>query len=199
MLTFFHAPRSRSSRILWLLEELDAPYELKIVSIRRGDGSGAADPSNKHPFAKVPALVHDGALIYETPAIAQYLADLYPEKDLAPRIGDPARGPYLTWLAYSTGVLEPAMVCGKLGIKHVPGFMGWGTFDEVLAHFNQSLEGRSYLLGEKFSGADIVVGGTVAFAMQLGMIPETPLLKAYAGRILSRPASARAQAKDAGT
>jgi len=78
MLTLYHAPRSRSFRSLWLLEEIGQPYELKNVSIRRGDGSGARDPSNPHPHGKVPALRHDGTTVFETPAIALYLTDTFP-------------------------------------------------------------------------------------------------------------------------
>jgi glutathione S-transferase len=196
MLTFIHAPRSRSTRILWLLEELGVPYDLKIVSIKRGDGTGAPDSTNKHPFHKVPALIHDGALIYETPAIAQYLTDLFPEKKLAPRIGDPARGPYVTWLAYSTGVLEPSLMMARLGVKHVPGAMGWGPKEDVEAHLNAALGTSPYFLGDDFSAVDIVMGGSVAFMMQFGMMAETPVLKSYAARIQSRPAFARSQAKD---
>jgi glutathione S-transferase len=103
MLTLYHAPQSRSSRILWLLEELGADYELVITDIPRQDGSGAADPRNPHPDQKLPALVHDGALITESIAIVQYLADLYPKVGLAPAIGDPLRGPYLTWLVRGCG------------------------------------------------------------------------------------------------
>ena len=90
MLTLYHAPQSRSSRILWLLEELGADYELVITDIPRQDGSGAADPRNPHPDKKVPALVHDGALITESIAIVQYLADLYPKAGLAPADRRPA-------------------------------------------------------------------------------------------------------------
>ncbi|MGH7839111.1 MAG: glutathione S-transferase N-terminal domain-containing protein, partial [Candidatus Binataceae bacterium] len=100
MLTLFHAPKSRSSRFIWLLEELEAPYALKIVNIRRGDGSGAVDPVNPHPHAKVPAIVHDGATVFESPAIALYLTDAYPKNGIGPTIGEPTRGVYLSWLAY---------------------------------------------------------------------------------------------------
>ena len=109
MLTLYHAPRSRSFRTLWLLEEIGAPYELKVVNIRRGDGSGAADASNPHPLGKVPALVHDGRLVFETSAIALYLTDLFPQAGLGPKIGDNERGAYLSWLAYYSGVFEPSL------------------------------------------------------------------------------------------
>src|SRR6188474_3682695 len=112
MLTLYHAPQSRSSRIIWLLEELGADYQLVITDIPRQDGSGAPDPRNPHPDQKVPALVHDGVLLTESIAILQYLADAFPQARLAPPIGDRARGPYLTWLAYYAGVAEPVIGLG---------------------------------------------------------------------------------------
>src|SRR5579859_5670765 len=110
MITLHHAPKSRSSRFLFLLEELGAPYEIKRVSIRRGDGSGAPDPENPHPHGKVPVIDDDGVIVYESSAIALYLTDTFPRAGLGPVVGDPLRGPYLSWLAYYTGVLEPAFV-----------------------------------------------------------------------------------------
>ena len=120
MLTLYHAPQSRSSRILWLLEELGADYELVITDIPRQDGSGAADPRNPHPDKKVPALVHDGVLITESIAIIQYLADLYPKAGLAPPSAIRLRGPYLTWLAYYAGVVEPVVTFHFAGLGEHP-------------------------------------------------------------------------------
>ena len=110
MLTLFHAPRSRSTRFIWLLEELGAPYRLRQVDIFRSiSNTGARDPANPHPHGQVPALLDDGVLITESSAIALYLTDKFPEAGLGPVIGDPLRGPYLSWLAYYAGVLEPAV------------------------------------------------------------------------------------------
>ena len=111
MLTLVHAPRSRSSRFLWLLEEIGQPYDIQYVSIRRSDGSGALDPANPHPHGKVPDLKDGGAtMVFEQTAIALYLADRFPDARLGPAIGDPARGEFLTMLAYYSGVLEPAFI-----------------------------------------------------------------------------------------
>jgi glutathione S-transferase len=97
MLTLHHAPRSRSLRILWLLEEIGEPFEVNYVSIARGQGAGEPDPKNPHPDKKVPALTHDGVLVTESSAIVLYLTDAFPAAGLGPRIGDPDRAPYLTW------------------------------------------------------------------------------------------------------
>jgi len=183
--------------MLWLLEELGVPYQLKIVNIRRGDGSGAADPANPHPHGKVPALTDDGPVIFESPAIAIYLTDKFPEARLGPAIGDPNRGPYLTWLSYYTGVVEPSLTAKFLKIQHIYGTFGWAPFDDVLAYLTRNLSQRPYLLGESFSAADILVGGSLGFLMGR-IVPESDVFKSYVQRITSRPAHARAQAKDSG-
>ncbi len=196
MLTLYHAPNSRSSSIVWVLEELGVPFETKIVSIRRGDGTGERDPANPHPHGKVPALDHDGHRVFEIAAITLYLTDLFPEKNLAPKVGDPLRGEYLSWLAWRPGVLEPSMLMRRFGVKHVPGTMGWAEAEEVESVLNETLKDRPYLLGDSFSAADISVGGTVNFLMMFKVLNETPVLKAYSDRITARPAFKRAMERD---
>ncbi|MFD2138432.1 glutathione S-transferase N-terminal domain-containing protein [Novosphingobium resinovorum] len=116
MITLFHAPQSRSSRIIWLLEELGAAYEIRPVSIFRPmTGEGLPDPANPHPDKRVPAIVHDGALITEAVAIALYLADAFEQAALAPTIGDPRRGEYLGWIAWYATEFEQALFAGLSG------------------------------------------------------------------------------------
>jgi glutathione S-transferase len=100
MLTLFHAPRSRSTRFIFLLEEAGVPYEIKVVNIRRSDGSGAVDPDNPHPLGKVPALVHDDVTVLESSAITLYLKDTFPAAGLGPQAADRTRGAYLSLLSY---------------------------------------------------------------------------------------------------
>jgi glutathione S-transferase len=195
MLTLFHTPKTRSSTILWLLEELDVPYETRIVNIRRGDG-GERDPANPHPHGKVPCLMHDGQRIFEIAAIVLYLTDLFPDRGLAPRPGEPNRGEYLSWLAYRPGVLEPALMMRYLGVKHVQGTMGWAEAGEVEDVLGATLSGRRYLLGDGFCAADISVGGTIHLMMIFKLMSETPVFKEYTARITSRPAFRRAMEKD---
>ena len=199
MLTFYHAPRSRSFRILWLLEELGVPYDRKIVSIRRGDGTGESEgPAyrNIHPHAKVPAIIHNGVPIFETPAIALYLTDCFPEAELGPKIGDPLRGPYLTWLAYTTGVFEPALTAKFANMGHKYGAFGWGPFDEVIAHIGNIVSKNQFLLGNKFSAADVVLGGSMPFLITTKLLPDTEPFNSYVGRITARLAYSAAKAKD---
>ena len=116
MLTLYHAPRSRSSRFVWLLEEIAAPYEIVKVNIRRSDGSGSPDPRTPHPDRKVPAPVHHDGLVSESAAICVYLSDAFPQAKVGPQVGDPRRAAYLTWLAYYAGVMEPAVVARSTGL-----------------------------------------------------------------------------------
>jgi glutathione S-transferase len=197
MLTLIHKPRTRSGSIVWLLEEIGAPYETKIVSIRNADGSGSADPANPHPHGKVPALLHDGRVVFESSAIVLYLTDLFPDAKLGPRIGDAKRGEFLSWLAYRAGVMEPAFVERRFGINHVHGAMGWALPDEVEAVLNQHLSKNKYFLGDEFSAADIMVGGGINFMIMFKMMSETPVLKDYCTRIASRPAFLKMMQLDA--
>jgi glutathione S-transferase len=197
MLTLYHFPQSRSGSIVWLLEEIGAPYETKIVDIRRADGTGARDPANPHPHGRVPALVHDGTTVFEGSAIALYLTDLFPQAKLGPRVGDRGRGEYLSWLAYRAGVMEPAFIERRFGIKHVYGAMGWAPPEEVEEVLNATLSKRKYFLGDEFSAADVMLGGGIHFMLLFKMITETPVLKEYAARITGRPAFRKTMERDA--
>lgn len=197
MLTLIHKPQTRSGSIVWLLEELGVPYETKIVTIRGADGSGARDADNPHPHGKVPALVHDGHTVFEGSAIAVYLTDLFPEKKMGPKVGDPKRGEYLSWMAYRSGVLEPAFMERRFNIAHVYGAMGWAPPEEVEAVLAGHLTKNKYFLGDDFSAADIMVGGGINFMMMFGMMKKTPQFEEYCARLTSRPAFQKMMALDA--
>jgi glutathione S-transferase len=188
MITLYHAPMSRSASIVWLLEELDVQYETKIVDFRRADGTGSRDPANPHPHGKVPALKDGEETIFEGSAIALFLTDKYPAKKMSPRVGEPKRGEYLSWLAYRPGVMEPALIARRFDIKHVYGAMGWAPADEVEEVLNKHLESRKYFLGDAFSAVDILLGGGLHFMLMAKLVKETPTLKAYAARVTDRPA-----------
>jgi glutathione S-transferase len=188
MITLYHSPMTRSSSIVWLLEELGVPYETKIVTFRKFDGTGERDPANPHPHGKVPALTDDGELVFEGSAIALYLTDKYRETKMGPAVGDPKRGEYLSWLAYRPGVMEPALISKRFEIKHVFGAMGWAPAAEVEEVLNAHLAARKYFLGDEFSALDIMLGGGINFMMMSKMVAETPTLKDYAARITDRPA-----------
>ncbi len=192
MLTLFHAPRSRSTRFLWLLEELGAPYRIEKVDIFRSmSGTGARDPRNPHPHGQVPALLDDGVLITESAAIALYLTDKFPTAGLGPMISDPHRGPYLSWLAYYAGVLEPAVTNLWKQRQDDQDKAQYQALDERL---RTTLEKQPWLLGEQFSAADILFVSLLQFARQ--MLPPHAVYDDWLARANARPALARALAKD---
>jgi glutathione S-transferase len=164
-----------------------------VCDIRRRDGSGAHDPSNPHPDGKVPALVHDGALITESGAVCLYLTDLLPEAGLGPRIGDPDRGAYLTWLAWSHGEMEPAFLAKFIG-RTATDPNAQASHDAVIARILTALEPGPYLLGDRFSAADLLIGSAFTWGRQFA--PESPALDAWLARIQDRPAYRRAAEKD---
>jgi glutathione S-transferase len=198
MITLFHAPKSRSSRMIFLLEELQVPYEIKLATIRRRDGSGALDPVNPHPHGKVPTISDDGAVIFESSAIALYLTDQFPKNRLGPMLGERERGAYLTWLSYYSGVLEPAIVSKFLNQQVPRGTAGWVAVEEVMPVILKALARQPYLLGESLSAADVLYGTTFALFTQSPLLPKSPLIEQYVQRIVSRPAYARAQARGNG-
>jgi len=192
MLTLFHAPRSRSTRFLWLLEELGAPYEVRKVDIYRSvSNTGARDPANPHPHGQVPALLDDGVLITESAAIALYLTDKFPAAGLGPVIGDPKRGPYLSWLAYYAGVLEP---CVTNLWKQRQDDQDKAQYQAMDDRLRTTLEASPWLLGETFSAVDIMFVSLLQFARQ--MLPPHAVYDEWLARANARPALARALAKD---
>jgi glutathione S-transferase len=199
MIVLHHQPRTRSARFIFLLEELGAPYEVrKVANIRRGDGSGAVDPANPHPHGKVPAISDGEVTVFESAAIALYLTDKFPANGIGPVVGDSKRGAYVSWLAYYAGVMEPAFISKYMNIEAPRPMAGWANADDVMAFVNATLEKGPFLLGEKFSAVDLLVGTTFAMFMGSPLLAKTDALEAYVQRVVGRPAHARAQAKENG-
>jgi glutathione S-transferase len=198
VITLFHHPKSRSTRFIFLLEELEAPYRIQRVTMRRSDGSGAVDPANPHPHGKVPAISDDGAVVFESPAIALYLTDRFPAKRLGPLAGDPGRGAYLSWLSYYTGVLEPAFMSKFMNVAVPRGSAGWVPLEESLAAVVERLSAGPFILGEHFSAADVLYGTTFAMFRDSPLMAKSTVVEDYVRRIVARPAFARAQALDEG-
>lgn len=196
MLTLYHAPMSRSTRIVALIDELGADVAIRTVDIERQDGAGAGDAGNPHPEGKVPLLEHDGALIWESSAIILYLTDLFPQAGLGPLPGDPLRGPYLSWLAYYGDVMEPVMILGHVaGIEHPALHRTFRGLPEVTARLSAALADRPYLLGERFSAADLLLHSPYAWFRDA--TPEVPAIRDWVARCMDRPAAQRAMARDA--
>lgn len=199
MITLYHAPRSRSSRIIWLLEELGADYKIELVPIVRGDGSGAPAPDSYlaiHPLRKVPAIKVFDEVVYESGAICLYLTDSHPKHAIGPLPGHNDRAEYVRWLFFSAATLEPAVGARFQGWdKDKP--TGFGKFEDIEAVISNQLEKTPYITGENFTAADILLGSMLQF-VKGSLIPERKHYVDYLARLTSRPAYSRAQAKDNG-
>jgi glutathione S-transferase len=197
MITLFHRAKTRSSRFIFLLEELDAAYQIKHVTTRTREG-GAVDPANPHPHGKVPTISDDGEVVFESAAITLYLTDKFSKNRLGPVVGEPGRGAYLSWLSYYTGVLEPAFVSKFMNVEVLRGTAGWVPLDEALRVIVNLLTDTPYILGARFSAADVLFGTTFALFAQSPLLPKSAVLDDYVKRIVARPAFIRAQAQDSG-
>jgi glutathione S-transferase len=196
MITLFHRPKTRSQRFFWLFEELGAPYQVKEVNTRTRDGTGAVDPANPHPHGKVPAISDDGAVVFESPAIALYLTDKFPKAGIGPVVGDPKRGAYVSWLVYYGSVFEPALMSKFMNTPVPVGMAGWVEIEQVIEFVVKTLSAGPYLVGEKFSAADVLYSTTFAMFGPSPVMPKSPVIDAYVKRCTERPAYARAMAKE---
>ena len=196
-LTFFHSPNTRSAGARILLEELDADYTLHVLNMKKGEQREPAYLAI-NPMGKVPALLHRGELICEQVAVFIYLADLFPAAGLAPALNDPLRGPYLRWMAFYGSCYEPAVI--DRSMKREPASMAtspYGTFDIMFKALTDQLAKGPYLLGEKFSAADVLWGTALTLTTMFGLVPETQVTRAYMDRINARPSVVKTRKLDA--
>lgn len=198
MLKFYHAPWSRSSGVLWLLEELGADYDLVEIDIRQ-EGGVPEEYRLIQPSKKVPAIEHDGVVITERAAIATYLADAFPNAGLAPKIGDPMRGPYLTMLVYCDAVFDPALSAQVQGWTYESNHFSFGLAGEAIDYLDRTLTERPYAAGDRFTAADTQLASAIGYTMDMmKALPERPSFRAYMDRVKDRPANLRAAEKDQG-
>jgi glutathione S-transferase len=197
VVTLFHSPQTRSSGSLTLLEELGAPYNLHLLNMKAGENRQPAYLAI-NPMGKVPALLHNGALITEQVAIFLYLADLFPEAGLAPAIGDPLRGPYLRWMAFYAACYEPALIDRALKREAgVQAMSTYGDWDTMFGAVVDQLSKGPYLLGDKISAADVLWGSALDWGTRFGIVPaDEPTIAAYVKRVITRPAFARVAEAD---
>lgn len=189
--TFFHAPNSRSVGVHALLEELGADYRMHILNLKQGE-QRAPEYLAINPMGKVPAIMHGDALITEQPAIYLYLADLYPEAGLAPAIGDPLRGPYLRWMVFYGSCFEPAIT--DRALQREPGqpvSSPYGDFETVYNTLLKQLDTGPFLLGERYTAADVLWGTALGWIVAFGLLPEAPQIRAYVERCNQRPVARR--------
>lgn len=196
-LTLYHAAPSRSSIVRWMLEELGEPYDIHLLTLTKGEQL-SPDYRAINPMGKVPALRHGEAIITESAAICTYLADEFPAARLNIPVGDPRRGPYLKWLFFAPGCIEPAMMDHAYPRQEQPrrGTLGYGDYDTVMDITAKAVARGPYLMGEPFTAADVVVGANLRWGLKFKLVPERTEFTDYVARLEARPALQRATALD---
>lgn len=194
ILLYYH-PHSRAAGTVWALEEAGVPYELEVVDIARGEQKSTALVS-MNPMGKLPTLLDGDTVVTEAAAIALYLADRYAPGRLSPALDDPRRGTYLRWAAFAPSVIEPAVMAEEAGWEVQEVSAGWGGRAAMMAAVKSAVAGRRFVLGDEFSMADVVFGGTLRFMAAFGRIALDPELAVYVERLDARPASQRADARN---
>ena len=189
MLTLYHAPNSRSSRIIRLLIELGIlnQVDIRIVTVARNDGSGGADPANPHPEGKVPLLVHDGVEIWESSAIILYLTDMFPDAGFGRSVGQADRGSHLSWLAWYGDVLEPVIIFDAADLSHPFLDFTFRGVPEAVARLTNQLETTPYVLGDSFSAADLLLVSPYVWFPQ--STPDVPIIRDWIARCQARPSA----------
>jgi glutathione S-transferase len=197
-LVHYHAPQTRSFTIRWLFEELGSPpHELKVLDMKKGEHKTPAFLAI-NPMGKLPTITADGTPVTEVGAIAIFLADLFPEAKLAPDASDPARGTYLRWIVFNHASLEPAVMDKARNVQSglPPSSLAYGSYDDTVNALAGALKDGPYILGDRFSAADVVVGSAVRYLTLFKLLPDRPEFATYIERVTGRPAFKTALAKD---
>ncbi len=195
-LVFYTNPQSRGRVIRWMLEEVGAPYETKVVDYA---AMKSPDYLAINPMGKVPAIRHGDEVVTETAAICAYLADAFPGSSLAPPAGHRKRGTYYRWLFFAAGPVEAAVTNKALKIEvdeEQSRFVGYGSFDAAIDALEHALRPGPYICGDQFTAADLYLGSQIGYGMMFGSIEKRPLFEDYFGRLQARPAAIRARELD---
>jgi glutathione S-transferase len=196
-LVLYTNPRSRGRMARWMLEEVGQPYRAEILEYAQS--MKAPDYLAINPMGKVPALRHGDTVVTEAAAICAYLADVFPESNLAPPPASRLRGPYYRWLFFAAGPVEAANTNTALKLV-VPAertmMVGYGTQEGVLATLEDQLNRSEYIAGDRFTAADVYVGSHIGSGMTFGMIDKRPAFERYWGLVSARPAAERAREID---
>jgi glutathione S-transferase len=196
-LVFYTHPMSRGRTVRWMLEEVGHAYRTEVIEYGATMKSAAFLAIN--PMGKVPALLHSETVITESAAICAYLADAFPDAGLAPPSGDRLRGAYYRWLFFAAGPVEAAVTNQVLGVTVPEGrerMVGYGCMADVMDTLEAALSGHEYLVGDRFSAADLYVGSRLGFGMMFRTIEKRPAFETYCARLQARPAAERARAID---
>lgn len=196
-IVFYTNPMSRGRIARWMLEEVGRPYRTVVLDF--GTTMKAPDYLAINPMGKVPAITWRGVTVTECAAICAWLADACPEAGLAPAFDDPARGTWLRWLFFAAGPLEAAVTAKALGLlapAEKAGMAGYGSFEQVVDALESAVSGGPWILGDRFSAADVYVGSQILWGLQFKTLPERDAFKAYAERLSRREAASRARELD---
>jgi glutathione S-transferase len=196
-LIFFHYPLSRARIVHWMLEEVGAPYTVKLVNLEQGQHK-RPDFLAINPMGKLPAIQHGGTVVTEAGAICAYLADAFPAANLAPPQSSPERGTYYRWMFFGAGCVEPATIDRMFNRPQVerPSALGYGSYDDTMNALEKALTPGPYLLGERFSAADVYVGSQIAWGMRMKAIEGRPAFQKYVAMLMERPAFKRVLAQN---
>jgi len=196
-LTFYTNPMSRGRIVRWMLEEVGEPYETVVLDY--GTSMKSPEYLAINPMGKVPAIRYGEMIVTEGAAICAFLADMFPDRGLAPAPGNPKRGTYYRWLFFAAGPVEAAVTAKSLGLlapAEKKTMAGYGSFDETIDCLETAVRDGPYICGEQFTAADVYVGAQIGWGMMFGSIDKRPVFQDYVARIQSRPAALRANQLD---
>jgi glutathione S-transferase len=196
-LVFYTHPLSRGRIVRWMLEEVGRPY--RTEALEYGTTMKAPEYLAINPMGKVPAIRHGDMVVTECAAICAYLADAFPDANLAPSPGDKQRGAYYRWMFFAAGPVEAAVTNKALNVTVPEGrerMAGYGSFANTMDALESAVSRSDYLAGDRFTAADVYVGAQVGSGMMFGMIEKRPAFEAYWNRLSQRPAWLRAKELD---
>ena len=199
-IVFYFNPRSRAQMAHWMLEEVGAPYRIVPVDLQKREQKSPTFLA-LNPMGKLPTITWRGVVVTETAAIIAFLADAFPKAGLAPALDDPLRGAYYRWLFFAAGCVEPAIVDRMFDrpAPPRPEALGYGRYDDVVGTLKDAVRASPYLLGQRFSAADVYVGAEIHWARTIGApgFKDEPVFERYVARLAERPAYQRSIAEDA--
>lgn len=197
-IVFYHNPQSRAVMAHWMLEEVGAPYRIVPIDFEKGENR-APEFLAVNPMGKLPTIVHGHTVVTETAAIIAYLADAFPDAGLAPAAGSPERGTYYRWLFFGAGCFEPALIDRMFDRPDVARkvALGYGSYAETLRALETMLDPGPFILGDRFSAADVYLASELGWAMMFGApdVKENATFRAYVKRANDRPAWRKIQPK----
>ena len=194
-LIFYTNPQSRGQIIRWMLEEVGAPYETRILDYAT---TLKAEPYlSVNPMGKIPAIQHNGKVVTEVAAICCYLADAFPDAGLAPPPAE--RADYYRYIFFASGPIEAAFSNKAAGWSPSPQqerMFGFGNFDQAIGALEKMLTGRTYICGDRFTAADLYVGSQLGFMLMFGLLEPRPVFSDYVALVTDREPYRRAKQLD---